>query len=182
MEPRTFARGRHCRRGFSHVSTMLEISAVMGWFVVLVLGEKFVGDAVTARRAAEISAQESVSSSAMQYCGGSSPSPTSIGQSVRSALDVAVNGTPDLSEIIGIVAGLGLEYQKTFSLYLDPLRESTAGAQSGTVTPHPLVGSGSYSFNVHRTMACLERSKDSPIPDIAEYRNSIFTTNIQGYR
>jgi hypothetical protein len=160
---------------------MLEISAVMGWFVVLVLGEKFVGDAVTARRAAEISAQESVSSSAMSYCAGSSASPTSIGQAVHSAIDVAVNGKPDLSQIIGIVAGLGLGSQKTFSLYLDPLQESTAGAQSAQVKPHPLVGQGTYRFDVQRTMACLERSKDSPIPDIAEYRNAIFTTDIQGY-
>src|SRR5215472_2347537 len=78
----TRSRGRRWRtRGFSHVATTIEAAAVMGWFVILILGEKYLSDATTARRAAENTAQQGVVESAMSYCGpgGEGQSNTSMG-------------------------------------------------------------------------------------------------------
>lgn len=171
-------RGRS--RGFSHVAMTLEAAAVMGWFVVLVLGEKYLGDAVSARRSAEDKVQQSSVQSAMSYCQGSPSS--AIQNGATGNVQVKPNGTLSISQIASIVMGLGLGKEKTWPNYIEPFQGSFSTASSGGVKPHELVGTGTHTFTGDRAMACLERSKDSPIPSIDQYRSSVFDTTIRGYR
>jgi hypothetical protein len=161
----------------------LEAAAVMAWFVVLVLGEKYVGDATTARRRAEDSVQQSSISSAMSYCaGGGAASAASTGAGgAPSSLQVLPQGNLSVSQIFGILALFGIGHERTFPVYTEPLRGTFANAASGGVTPHRLVGQGTHTFTGNRALACLEPSKDSPLPSIFQYRGSIFNTTIRGY-
>jgi len=172
------------KRGFSHVSMTLEAAAVMGWFVVLVLGEKYVGDATSARRAAEDSVEQSSVASAMSYCagGGAGASAGSAAAPVQGSADVRQNGKLSISSVLSIIAGLGLGSQKSFPLYTEPFQGAFATASSGGVTPHRLVGEGTHTFSGNRNLACLEPPKAvSPIPDLLSYRSSIFDTTVRGY-
>ncbi|WP_394836792.1 hypothetical protein LVJ94_07775 [Pendulispora rubella] len=170
------------KRGFSHVSMTLEAAAVMVWFVVLVLGEKYVGDATTARRRAEDSVQQSSIANAMSYCsGGAASAASSSAGGVPSSLQVRPQGNLNVSQIFAILALFGIGHERTYPVYTEPLRGTFANASSGGVTPHQLVGEGTHTFTGNRALACLERSKDSPIPSINQYRGSIFDTTIRGY-
>ncbi|WP_394822992.1 hypothetical protein [Pendulispora albinea] len=176
---RKYAR-RARQRGFSHVSMTVEAAAVMAWFAVLVLGEKYVGDATSARRGAEDAVQQSSVQSAMNYCQGSA-NPSSAVQNLQSNLSVRPNGKLPASQIVSLIAGMGIGSEKTFPIYLEPFTGAFATSSVGGVTPHRLVGQGTHTFTGDRSMACLERPKDSPLPSINLYRTSIFGTTIRGY-
>ena len=170
-------------RGFSHVSMTLEAAAVMGWFAVCVIGEKYLADGAHARRDAETSAQQSSIASATSYCegGGAAGAASSASgdlSKVTSSLSTFQNGSFSISSIVSIVMGLGLGGQSTFSLYSDPFQGAGAKASESTT------GGGPHTFRADRSLACLERSKDTPASpemSLSQYRMSIFGTNVQGY-
>ncbi|WP_394847127.1 hypothetical protein LZC95_06615 [Pendulispora brunnea] len=169
------------KRGFSHISMTLEAAAVMVWFVVLVLGEKYVGDATSARRQAEDSVQQSSIANAMSYCSGAGAATSAASGGVPSSLQVRPQGNLSVSQIFAILALFGIGHERTYPVYTEPLRGTFANASVGGVTPHQLVGEGTHTFTGNRALACLERSKDTPVPSINQYRGSIFNTTIRGY-
>lgn len=169
-------------RGFSHVGTTLEAAAIMGWFVVLVLGEKFLNDAATARRSAEGAVQQTVVSTATSYCQGGALAAQDVGgPTAHGGAQSVTNGALSVGDLLSLFKGLGFGQQPTFSLYSDPLQATTVNGQTTGVRPHPLVGSGSHDFKAIRSLACLEKPKDSPKPSLEPYRTTIFDLNIRGY-
>lgn len=196
-------RGR--RRGFSHVTQTIEAAAVMGWFVILVLGEKYLGDATASRRSAEVSVQESVVASAMGECGGGSGLGAGLGNlgsaagvaqnllagggrvPVSANLDIGGNGAPKLTlgSIPQLIMGLGLGKLPTLPIYSKSFQRSNARASAGAVTAAAPLNFRSGNFQASRSMACLEPSLDSPgAPwvNIKASRTLIFITTILGYR
>lgn len=177
---RTRSSGRS--RGFSHVSTTLEAAAIMGWFVILVLGEKLVSDSTTARRAVEDTAEQSAVASSAAYCESNVVLTQSVGGvGPRGSVNVGAHGGLDISNLVSLLAGLGLGSQRTFQLFTLKLQSTTARAEQGDVHGAPQVGGATYDFYGERTRACQERPKDVPETSIDQYRKSIFNKNILGY-
>lgn len=173
---------RSRRRGFSHVSTTLEAAAVLGWLVVLVLGEKLINDAVTARRAVEDTAEQSSVAAAAAYCETNRTVGSTIPGTAAGGMTFAVtDGRLDIQNLLSLLTGLGIGAQRTMPLYTLPLRSSTSRAAQGEVHADPLVGGGTYAFQGERSLACQERAVDVPQNSIADYRKSIFDTNIAGF-
>ncbi len=170
------------QRGFSHVATTLEAAAVLGWLVVLVLGEKLINDAVTARRAVEDTAEQSSVAAAAGYCETNRTVASTIpGTAARGITVASPDGKLDIQNLLALLNGLGIGAQRTMTLYTMPLRSSTSRALQGDVHADPLVGGGSYTFRGERSFACQERAVDIPQTSIADYRKSIFDTNILGF-
>jgi hypothetical protein len=148
------------------VSAVLEAAMVMGWFVALVLGEKLVSQATTARRTAEDSARSSASTSAGGYC-----APARIG---RATVTPSIDAKPklDAQAAIGAIAGLGLGAQRTFPYYVLPLLGIDIGAEMKAVDRR---------FAAVRRLGCLERPLDTAAGSLPLYRHAMWLTTLKGY-
>jgi hypothetical protein len=174
--------------GFSHIALTIEAAGVMGWFVMTVLSEKYLNDATTSRRAAENAAEQGSVSSASSFCqGGGSASSTLGNFSANGASTTFANGMPQLTpaQIPPLLSMVGISSLKTLPVYFNQFQGAQTSTTAGPVTstaPHNQVTSG--SFQGVRDLACLEKSLDTPgapWASIAQARQNVFTTNIQGY-
>lgn len=170
-------RSRARSRGISHVSTVLESAMVMGWFVILLLGEKAVSSATDARREAETAAEESATKSAANMC---SPQSASVGKA-RTSPSVISNGVPKVAAAIAMVQALGLGGQRTFPNYIKPLKNVLVQAQSTADQVPGQVNPAGKSFEGMRDLGCLEKPIDIPRGSMDEYRMRLWIQNLQGY-
>jgi hypothetical protein len=171
-------RPRARQRGVSSVSNVLESAMVMGWFVVLVLGEKAVSNAADARRSAESAAEQSATKSSSSYC---QPQSANVGQA-RTSPSVVSNGVPpQVGAAVAIVQALGLGQQRTFPNYVKPLLnvlvKSTSSAEQvgGDVNP------AGKSFEGLRDLGCLEKPIDASKGSMEQYRQKLWDQNLKGY-
>jgi hypothetical protein len=169
-------RGR--QRGVSSVSNVMESAMVMGWFVVLLLGEMSVSSAADARRYAEDAAAESASKSAASYCQGQSAQIKTASATPQSIPNGKPNG---VQAAVAMVQALGLGNQPTFPNYLKPLlnvlvkSRSSAEAVPGDVNP------AGKQFEGLRDLGCLEKPLDRPQGSMEFYRQMLWQRNLQGY-
>lgn len=170
-------RSRARQRGFSNVGTILEGAMVMGWFVVLLLGEKGVSSAADARRSAEGAAEESAVKSSANYCSGES---ASVGKATASP-NVMTQNTPQVSSAVGIIQALGLGQQRTFPNYTNPLKNVDVNAQSGADQVPGQVDPSSKTFEGERDLGCLEKPLDEPQGSMDQYRQKLWEQNLKGY-
>ncbi|MDB4934343.1 MAG: hypothetical protein JWP87_1315 [Labilithrix sp.] len=170
-------RSRSGKRGVSTVGTVLESAMVMGWFVVLLLGEKGVSNAADARRSAESAAEESATKSSANEC---QPQNASVGKA-RTSPSVISNGQPQAQSAVAMVQALGLGQQRTFPNYVKPLKnvmvQSTSSADEvpGDVNP------AGKSFEGSRDLGCLEKPIDTPKGSMDQYRQKLWEQNLKGY-
>ncbi len=173
---------RRGQRGFSHITTTLEAAAVLGWFVIFILGEKLLSDSVTARRSVEDTAEQSSVAAAAQYCESQAVVASTIpGASPTGTTGVHSNGKLDIQNLLSLIAGLGIGSQRTMTLYTAPLQATTSRIGQGGVQGAAAVGGGSHTFYAERSLACQERPKDVSQTSIDQYRKSIFDINIAGF-
>ncbi len=150
---------------------------VMGWFVVLLLGEKGVSNAADARRSAETAAAESASLSSANQCQPLSASASGA----QTSASVIANGTPQVGAAVAMVQALGLGQQRTFPNYLRPMQNvvvqasSTANAVGGDVNP------AGKTFEGQRDLGCLEAPIDVPNGSMNQYRQRLWEQNLMGY-
>jgi len=171
-------RSRTNERGVSHVSNVLECAMVMGWFAILVLGERAVSSATDARRYAETSAEQSATASSANQC-------LPQMRNVRGAISipsVIPNGIPPASAAVPMILALGLGQQRTFPNYVKPLlnvlvtSSATADAVPGDVNP------GGKQFEGLRDLGCSEKPLDLPMGSMDQYRQRLWQLHLQGYR
>lgn len=170
-------RSRVGQRGVSAVSNVLESAMVMGWFVVLLLGEKAVSNATDARRYAETAADESASKSAANYCQGQG---ASVGKANASP-SVVQNGKPQVQAAIAMVQALGLGQQRTFPNYVKPLLNVLVQSRSSADPVPGDVNPANKQFEGLRDLGCLEKPIDIPKGSMDEYRQKLWQQNLQGY-
>ena len=174
---RARARARARSAGMTTVPTILESAMVMGWFVVLLLGEKGVSNAADARRSAESAAEESATKSAANQC---QPASASVGQA-RTSPQVIPNGVPPVAAAVGMVQALGLGQQRTFPNYIMPMKNvlvqgtSSADEVAGDVNP------AGKTFEGSRDLGCLEKPIDTPKGSMDEYRQRLWEQHLRGY-
>jgi hypothetical protein len=174
-------------RGFSHISMTMEAAGVMGWFVVLVLSEKYMNDASTSRRAAETSAQQSSVSSAMSNCQGGSQPATAGSITAQTSTNMFSNGMPQLTpaQIPPILSVVGVSSLQTLPNYFKPFQGTQAQGTASPVTDKaPRNQTTSGQFTGVSNMACLEKPLDTPgapWPSIETARIQVFVKNIAGY-
>ena len=180
-QKRKLAKRHARRRGVSPVSLTLETGAVMCWFVFMILGEKLVGDATSARRSVENSTQQSARVSGNNFCSGGSLGSTAgaFSASPQSAIDSI--GVPDIGQIISLVEMLGFGPQATFKLFTQEFKQTTVTAQVSNVKAAALIGGNSLSFKSTNQAACREKALDTPGTSITAYRQSVYLTNILGW-
>ncbi len=170
-------RSRARQRGFSSVGTILESAMVMGWFVVLLLGEKGVSNAADARRSAESAAEESATKSAANQC---QPQGASVPKTQTSP-SVIANGKPQVESAVALVQALGLGQQRTFPNYVKPLQNVLVQARSQADEVAGDVNPGGKSFEGQRDLGCLEKPIDAPKGSMDEYRSKLWEQNLKGY-
>ena len=169
-------RGR--QRGVSSVSNIMESAMVMGWFVVLLLGEMSVSSATDARRFAEDAAAESASKSAASYCqaqGAQIKTASAQGSSIP-------NGTPPgVAAAIAMVQALGLGNQPTFPNYIKPLLNILVKSRSSAEKVPGQVDPSGKTFEGLRDLGCLEKPLDRKEGSMEFYRQMLWQRNLQGY-
>ena len=170
-------RGRARQRGFSSVGTILESAMVMGWFVVLLLGEKGVSNAADARRSAESAAEESATKSSANLCQAEG---ASVGKA-QATPSVIQNGKPQVESAVALVQALGLGQQRTFPNYIKPLQNVLAKAQSSADEVAGDVNPAGKTFEGQRDLGCLEKPIDAPKGSMDEYRAKLWEQNLKGY-
>lgn len=174
---RARVRARAGKRGFSSAGTILESAMVMGWFVVLLLGEKGVSNAADARRSAESAAEESATKASANQCqaqGGSS-------SGARTSPSVISNGKPDVASAIALVQALGLGQQRTFPNYIKPLQNVLVQASSSANEVAGEVNPAGKSFEGQRDLGCLEKPIDTASGSMDQYRAKLWEQNLKGY-
>ena len=185
---RVSLRDRLKKRGFSHIAMTLEAAGVMGWFVITVLSQKYLGDATTSRRTAENAAMQGSVASASSNCQGGGNAQSSLGSfSASGSASIFSNGMPQLTpaQIPSIISMIGVSSLQTLPVYFNQFQGSQTSTTAAAVTsmaPKNHVTSG--QFQGVRNMACLEKPLDSPGAPwigIMPARQNVFTTNIQGY-
>ena len=174
---RTKRRSRARQRGFSSVGTILESAMVMGWFVVLLLGEKGVSNAADARRSAESAAEESATKSSANLCQAQG---ASVGKA-QATPSVISNGKPDVASAVALVQALGLGQQRTFPNYIKPLQNVLSKAQSSADEVAGDVNPAGKTFEGQRDLGCLEKPIDAPKGSMDEYRTKLWEQNLKGY-
>jgi pyruvate/2-oxoglutarate dehydrogenase complex dihydrolipoamide acyltransferase (E2) component len=170
-------RSRATQRGFSSVGTVLESAMVMGWFVVLLLGEKGVSSAADARRSAESAAEESATKSSANECQAQG---ASVGKASASP-SVKQNGKPQVESAVALVQALGLGQQRTFPNYVKPLQNVVVQASSSADEVAGDVNPANKTFEGSRDRGCLEKPIDAPKGSMDEYRSKLWEQNLKGY-
>ncbi len=183
-------RTRSARRGVTHVGAVLEAAMVMGWFVVMIVGEKSVSRANDARRSAENKAMQTASTSSGRYCkggdaasGGNGLPQASGGNGLPQASggpDVFDNGKPQAERALAAIAGLGIPRTQTFPYYTDPLKNVRIAAQSQAQGDANDRAKGK-TFHGERQLGCVEKPLDKPKGTLDEYRQPLWQKNLQGY-
>lgn len=139
---------------------------VMGWYVALLLGEKVVSEAASARRAVEDGSQQAALSTSGAYCAGAP-------EGVRASALIVSSGKPDVGTATSLLSMLGAGTgQRTFGYYVSPLRDAKVKASQPTQ---------GRIFVGERSLGCLERPLDTPAGSISQYRAPIWITNLMGY-
>lgn len=166
-------------RGVSSISNVLESAMVMGWFVALLVGERAVSSAADARRKAESAASESATSSSAQNCTAKQPS---VAAGANASPSVGNAGKPDVASAISLVQGLGLGGERTFPNYTQQMKSVKVKA---TASPDGVVGGepilDGKQFEGERALGCTEKSLDVPKGTLEDYRQKLWTKNLQGY-
>jgi hypothetical protein len=153
---------------------------VMGWFVVLMVGEKTVSSAADARRSAEDTAQQAASKTSTSYCQGGASAQSAPGLPRANANpSVAPNGTPEAQRALMAIAGLGIPRTQTFPYYTDPLKNVKVEARSQADKDDDRARG--KTFLGERQLGCLERPLDSPKGTLDQYRHPLWQKNLQGY-
>jgi hypothetical protein len=178
MIMRTRIRRRARQRGISHTSNVLEAAMVMGWFVVLLLGEKAVSNASDARRYAESAAEESAVKSSASYCQAQGAN-VATAQANASTLSQNV---PDVASAIAMVQALGCGQQRTFPDYTNPLKNVTVKSQSSAESVAGDVNPAGKQFEGTRDLGCQEKPLDQPQGSMDEYREKMWIQNLMGYK
>lgn len=155
-------------RGMVTVGNVLECAMVMGWFVILILGEMAVSTANDSRREAETTSEQSATASAASHC---QPKIENVGQAMGTP-SVLPGGTPNASAVISAIAGLGIGGERTFINYIKPLQNIETKATARTRT---------HEFEGQRELGCLEKPIDLPRGSMDQYRIKIWVTNLMGY-
>lgn len=170
-------RSRARQRGVSVVSNVLESAMVMGWFVMLVLGEKAVSSATDARRGAETAAEQSAVKSAANYCSGQGASVMKASASPS----IIPNGKPNVASAVALVQALGLGSQKTFPNYILPMKNVMVQSRSSAEATPGDTNPAGKSFEGSRDLGCQEKPLDSPRGSMDEYRMKMWLQNLKGY-
>src|SRR5689334_13371704 len=110
-------RSRAGQRGLTTVTTVLEGAMVIGWFVVLILGEKAVSRSVDARRAAETVAEEAATSTSADACTAMEVTLANA----RALPSILASAPPDVARAVALLVALGLGGERTFPSYRKPL-------------------------------------------------------------
>jgi hypothetical protein len=150
---------------------------VMGWFVVLLLGEKGVSSAADARRSAESAAEESATKSSANECKPQNASASSA----RTSPSVIANGKPDVASAVALVQALGLGQQRTFPNYVKPLQNVLVQATSSAEAVPGDVNPAGKSFEGQRDLGCLEKPIDTSKGSMDQYRAKLWEQNLKGY-
>jgi len=159
------------------VSNVLEAAMVMGWFAILVLGERSGSSATDARRYAETSAEQTATASSANQC---QPQQVNV-MNATSSPSVISNGKPQVAAAVALIQALGLGQQRTFPNYIKPLlnvlvsSKSIADAVPGEVNP------GGKSFEGFRNLGCSEKPLDTPKGSMDQYRQRLWQLNLEGY-
>ncbi|MBX3210470.1 MAG: pilus assembly protein [Labilithrix sp.] len=177
MSRRSRAISRARQRGVSTVGTVLESAMVMGWFVVLLLGEMSVSSAADARRSAENAAAQSATKSSANEC---RPQSVSVGKA-RTSPSVISNGQPQAQSAVALVQALGLGQQRTFPNYVKPLKNTLVQSTSSADEVPGDVNPAGKSFEGSRNLGCLEKPIDVPKGSMEEYRSKLWDQNLKGY-
>ena len=173
-------RARRGQRGVTTVPTVLESAMVMGWFVVLLLGEKGVSNAADARRAAETAAEESATKSAANQCQPQSANGGASGHASTSP-QVISNGVPNVQSAVALVQALGLGQQRTFPNYVKPLQNVLVNGTSSAEEVAGDVNPAGKTFEGSRDLGCLEKPIDTPMGSMNQYRQKLWEQNLRGY-
>ncbi len=171
-------RRRARQRGISHTSNVLEAAMVMGWFVVLLLGEKAVSNATDARRYAESAAEESAVKSSANYCQAQG---ANVATATANASPLSQN-KPDVASAVAMIQALGLGQQRTFPDYLNPLKNVMVQSQSSADAVPGDVNPAGKQFQGQRDLGCQEKPLDVPKGSMDEYRQKLWQQNLQGYK
>ncbi len=171
-------RSRARQRGISHTSNVLEAAMVMGWFVVLLLGEKAVSNAADARRYAESAAEESAVKSSASYCQGQSANVATA----RASASTLSQNTPDVASAVAMIQALGLGQQRTFPDYTNPLKNVTVQSQSSADAVPGDVNPAGKQFQGERDLGCQEKPLDQPQGSMDQYREKLWMQNLMGYK
>jgi len=171
-------RARARQRGISHTSNDLEAAMVMGWFCVLLLGEKAVSNAADARRYAESAAEESAVKSSASYCQAQS---AQVATASANASTLSQN-TPDVASAVGMIEALWLGQQRTFPDYTNPLKNVTVQSQSSAEAVPGDVNPAGKQFQGERDLGCQEKPLDQPKGSMDEYRQKMWQQNLEGYK
>ena len=150
---------------------------VMGWFVVLLLGEKAVSAATDARREAETAAAESATKSSANQC---QPQSVNVGRA-RTSPSVISSGVPMVQAAIAMVQALGLGGQRTFANYIKPLQNIVVRASASAAEVSGDVNPAGRTFEGQRGLGCLEKPIDVPKGSMDEYRARLWVQHLQGY-
>jgi hypothetical protein len=133
----------------------------MGSFVTMVVGEKAVCGATFAARGAQMAVEESATKGAAAYC-----TPRPVDQALASVTpSILQMAPPDMQSALSVLSTFGLEGIKTFPYYVLPMQGMQVnGTRTADLRVGPTTGSSEYTFTADRSLACLERPLDLPIP------------------
>jgi hypothetical protein len=176
------AKARARARGFTSVAHTFEASVILVWLAVLVVGERMVSDATTARRSVEKTTEQSVIVSAASYCEGTGVQDPGLGfEKPKASLDILSIGKLDVGKIIQILMTIGLGKQKTFDVYTADVQLTHSDAQHDRIRTPSLFGGSDRGYAAQRSLACLERSLDTPQTSVSDYRKALWLRNIAGF-
>lgn len=175
------------QRGFSHVSTMLETAAIVGWFAVVLAGEKRLDSAVTARRAVEIGAQDSASVSAAR-CQSFPVTPALGDVSASAKVNVASVDRLGLeTAALPFVPSMAVSYPEAFHAQQTPLRHTASSALNARLQaedgPDGTADDVLHRVSATRQLSCQDIPQATPTADepIRRLRSAIWERNLRGY-
>jgi hypothetical protein len=175
------------QRGLSHIATTLEAAMIMGGLAVLVAGQKRLDSAITARRAVEISAQDSATSAAAECQGKASEQWLGeIGATSKmNFASVDLLGLPNGA--LPVTQPLGISHPQAFHAQQTPLRHTTSLGLSTRTQAHDNAD-GTTTEEVHtvasqRQLSCQDIPQPTTTPDarIRSLRSPLWTRNLMGY-
>jgi hypothetical protein len=179
---RSKARGRSA--GLTPVANVLEGALSIGFFVVLIIGEKALSTGIGARRDVEDAADESATLSGAAYCETNSPSDT------RASIDpsTVTSSHPNTQAATSFVSAIGIGQEKPFSYYTDQMQHVVVtGREAASLRVRPNAGTTEATYRANRSLGCAERPKDKPCSGDKcgsedDYRTHYWTTKVMGYK
>lgn len=175
------------KRGFTTLPSALEIAAIVGWFGVVMAGAKYMDSTITQRRAAEISAQDSIHASASPC--QSLPANFNLG-SVGATSNVNMANVDQLgldSTMQCPASAVGVPNQQAYPALNTPLRHTTSNAVSTRLQAEDLPNGGTTqsvkTVLASRQLSCqdIPQAMPSPDPFIKQLSQQIWARNVMGY-